>query len=131
MFKPISDEYAEAFAQIVTDLSPHQVCSKCHEMKPCSAFGKLTKSKNGLNPQCKPCISQRNIDFRAKHKEENPDEDVTAFECMKCHEIKPRSDFHKDSSTTRGVDYKCKPCKLEWHKQYYEDNKNSISQNTC
>jgi len=75
MFKPISDEYAEEFANIVTDLSPHQVCNKCHEMKPWSAFSKHTIQKNGLRQTCRPCVKQCNeiSQYFAKHYQENKD----------------------------------------------------------
>ena len=34
-------------------------CSKCNEVKPISEFGKLSKSKDGLNYYCKVCGRQR------------------------------------------------------------------------
>jgi hypothetical protein len=68
MFKIINDEYAQSFANIVTDLSPHQVCVKCDEMKPYSAFYKNKKSRNGLLGTCKTCISTKKREVRVRNK---------------------------------------------------------------
>ena len=62
-------ENAESFAEIDTALLPHQVCIKCDEMKPRSAFAKQKQNKNGLSHTCKPCVNQYNKIYREKNRD--------------------------------------------------------------
>ena len=49
--------------------------------------------------------------------------DVTAVQCKECHELKPRSEFHKDPAAKNGLYFLCKPCKNEKTKKNYHDNR--------
>lgn len=126
MFKPISDEYDTWFKEILSDLSPHQVCTKCGEIQPYSAFCKDKKTKNGLKQVCRPCCSQMEKDRCAKYKQENTDKDVSAVECNKCHLIKPRSEYQKDSSKKNGLRTICRPCTKTSQAMSYQKHKNII-----
>ena len=43
--------------------------------------------------------------------------------CKKCDFYKPLSDFHRDSSTTRGRAYYCKSCATGKSRAWHRDNK--------
>lgn len=42
--------------------------------------------------------------------------------CSICKELKPRSEFHKESSRKDGITGYCKPCKLEKTRKWREQN---------
>ena len=44
-------------------------CSKCNEVKPISEFGKLSKSKDGLNYHCKICDRKKVRSYYNKNTE--------------------------------------------------------------
>ena len=47
-------------------------CSKCREIKTVDNFYKrnTNKSKDGVNPQCKKCICEKQRKYQSEHKEE-------------------------------------------------------------
>lgn len=47
--------------------------------------------------------------------------------CYKCKESKDYVQFHKDSRSKDGFQYKCKDCKKEWSKLRYENKKEHIT----
>ena len=47
-------------------------------------------------------------------------------ECYCCHEIKPVSEFSKDKGKKDGFCSKCKECRKQYSKQYYEDNAEAV-----
>ena len=46
----------------------------------------------------------------------------THKKCSICQELKPRSEFYKDSNRKDGIDGYCKPCKLNKNKKWQDDN---------
>jgi hypothetical protein len=50
---------------------------------------------------------------------------ITATEkkCYRCHEVKPFSEFHRDSSSKDGYTHKCKPCQLRYKSEWQKKNR--------
>lgn len=55
---------------------------------------------------------------------------VSEVECRECKEIKSLDNFAKNSRNKIGYEYICKPCKREYGKRWYRDNRRKkINQN--
>lgn len=48
---------------------------------------------------------------------------MTHKTCSKCHESKPVTEFHRNSSTKDGLQYQCKACAREYQREYKEKNR--------
>jgi len=58
-------------------------CSRCGELKPLDGFHRKSRSKSGLNPECKACACVRNKQWR----QDNPEK-------VKANNARPRRDWH-------------------------------------
>ncbi len=56
----------------------------------------------------------------------NSPANVGTSTCIKCAEVKPTSEFHKNTTYTNGLDGRCKTCKKAAHKANYVVNKKTI-----
>lgn len=63
-------------------------------------------------------VMQRNYDSEGN---------LVSKECSKCHEIKSVSEFHKCERNADGLQAKCKECRNENNKKYYQENKDKIN----
>ena len=48
-----------------------KTCSRCGEMKPADMFGKMTKARDGLRPDCRSCVARWNADYNARNRAKN------------------------------------------------------------
>ena len=48
--------------------------------------------------------------------------------CIKCGEVKPFSEFHKDKSRADGLNNKCKKCVAQYMKAYGTENKRKLKE---
>jgi hypothetical protein len=112
-----------------------KTCTKCNIEKPFEAFYKDKYAKDGYSSECKECAKER----REKLKK-NPlmqlerqikssiilENKLLAREgkrlCGKCNEI-----FLIEDLTTRGY---CENCDIEYKKEYYQKNKETLNQKT-
>lgn len=63
----------------MTDKSKH--CGGCNQSKPVSQFGRRKLSGDGLQTQCKKCMTQAALDWRARHPEKKDEYREKGNEC--------------------------------------------------
>lgn len=85
-------------------------CPKCKIEKEASEYYKSSYTKSGLYDYCKKCSNQMNHERRQYHKEHGPSIFRDSKECMKCHNIKPISQFGNRRDFPDGKMSYCKPC---------------------
>jgi 5-methylcytosine-specific restriction endonuclease McrA len=99
-------------------------CSGCEEFKKFNDFYKDAHHPSGYKSECKECNRKRKgaKKFIPIIKNEN------GKECRTCGEFKSFAEFHKDKRQPDGHVSKCKTCRNERMKQYYEENKEDVLQ---
>lgn len=85
-------------------------CPKCKIEKESSEYYKSSHTKSGLYVYCKECSNQMNRARRQFHKEHGPTIFRDSKECMKCHNVKPISQFGNRRDFPDGRMSYCKPC---------------------
>ena len=107
-----------------------KICKKCKKVKPFSEFNKNNQYKDGLNYICKSCNSERCKNARARHKNENRNQDYSKEKllwCTGCQQKKSSFYFHKCKSNTSGFASYCKPCCLvKFRKHRYGVTANAL-----
>ncbi len=102
-------------------------CSRCHEIKPASAFSKRSGRKSGLQSRCKSC----NVEYRA----ERPRKVFEAYPefktCNKCNQNLPSSDFTKKSGSSDGLGYTCRACERLRHERRAAAPKKIVEAKVC
>lgn len=96
-------------------------CSKCGELKSLSEFNKDSRTKDGYRNNCKACKQKFDGSYRAikrLSRVNNPiNNDINPSsilkKCSKCGELKPLTEFNKDSKNKDGYRSDCKVCKLK------------------
>lgn len=95
-----------------------KVCNVCGELKSLDQFYKSDSCEMGVVGRCKECSNRISRDRRKIKKagiKPIYNEDIKW--CNSCRTFKPLSEFHKCSSESSGLSYKCKECvKKEYHK---------------
>ena len=74
-------------------------CNSCHQVKPLSEFDKDSAYKDGIRPLCKDCKKKKIEGLVSQWAEEREKKTnlPTEKECKDCHQIKPISEFVKDT----------------------------------
>lgn len=113
-----------------------KTCSLCKQSKDINCFGKLSKSKDGLNGWCKDCKNAKQI---AKRNEKMGGPSVRRINsqlildnkqmCHKCKLPKDTSEFYSNKANKYGFHYECKSCAHEDAVIRYNDNKEEIKSN--
>jgi hypothetical protein len=93
-----------------------KICTKCKIVKDESEFSKRAKSVDGLQPYCKECQRQYNLDHKEEIREHRK-------QYSQRPEVKQRK---KESDKQYNLDHKEE--KREYNKQYYEENKEEIKE---
>ena len=93
----------------VTGELTRKECSKCHEIKDVSCFGKNKKAKDGVQCQCKQCANKYNRQWNENHKEE------------RCEYNRQWRENNPDYGRQYNEDHKEEIS--EYKRQYYENNK--------
>ncbi|MBY8842730.1 endonuclease VII domain-containing protein [Streptomyces sp. SP2-10] len=89
-------------------------CVRCGESKPHAAFAKRRSNLDGLQRHCRECASdyhrarQESLGKKARPKVEVPE--GSKF-CLKCGEIKPWSEWHRNATASDGLSTRCKACR--------------------
>lgn len=92
----------------------YKFCQKCKEFKDTEYFYKLTKSDDGFQSWCKPCMDTNNKENKDKRLAEGPSIIRDAKVCCDCNTRKPINQFHvKRGYSADGYGSYCKPCWLK------------------
>lgn len=95
------------------DENGNKKCPRCGETKPPKAFYKHSQTLDRLGSNCKVCVSNRSRELRIKNTQINRAKSQYENEnkyCGGCETTKPPEDFYKDSSSSDGLDSRCKAC---------------------
>ncbi len=90
-------------------------CSKCKQTKEASCFHKDSSNKDGLDPRCKPCVSERDKKRREKRKKNRLEETLPegykrcANAC--CNKVFPLSHFQSTVNRRTKLTDKCEKCR--------------------
>ena len=97
-----------------------KLCKGCSTEKASCEFYSHKNATDGLSPKCKECVKAR----AAKYRRDNPKPRVKRGprkdgfrllpdgmrKCSKCQDVKPMSNFHKNTQRASGVTSCCKKC---------------------
>lgn len=110
-------------------------CTKCGETKARGEFNKSKRNKDGLRSECKSCMAQyyranrdRILERQRRYQQANTAANLLVYStrkekrCPTCGEVKPSSEFHKDSSTPGGLSSRCKTCHTARVRSWQENN---------
>lgn len=82
-------------------------CYSCKEVKSISEFYKNRARRDGLHTACKVCAKVHDLGVNRRRSERH--EASSERKCLRCEQVKPTTDFHKDSNGYyRNV---CKECR--------------------
>ena len=89
----------------------NKVCKKCKESKDTEYFYKLTKSRDGFQTWCKPCMDDAFKRKSAERLANGPSIIRDAKVCRDCNTRKPINQFFvKRGYSADGYGSYCKPC---------------------
>ena len=113
-----------------------KVCTKCGEKKSVLVFSTDNSTPDRLHTRCKACARVYYIEHREEmlaqhkdyHKRNKTRKRITPEHkfCPRCEELKPSSEFCKDSSRADGLSYWCRACHKAQHEVYYEDEEHKL-----
>ncbi|MFD0313882.1 endonuclease VII domain-containing protein [Streptomyces flavalbus] len=89
-------------------------CVRCGEWKPYTAFARKRSNLDGLQRHCRDCASeyhrarQQTLGRKVRPKVEVPEGYKL---CLKCGEIKPHSEWHRNATASDGLSTRCKTCR--------------------
>ncbi len=102
-------------------------CSRCHEIKPASAFNKRSDRKSGLQSRCKSC----DVEYRAERPKKVFESYPDFKTCNKCGYSLPSSEFSKKPDSSDGLGYTCRACERLRHERRASAPKKAIERKTC
>ncbi|MGW3726254.1 endonuclease VII domain-containing protein [Streptomyces sp. NPDC000851] len=89
-------------------------CVRCGEIKPHAAFARKRSNLDGLQRHCRDCASeyhcarQQSLGRRVRPKVDVPEGHKL---CLKCGEVKPWSEWHRNATASDGLSTRCKACR--------------------
>ncbi|WP_280898095.1 MULTISPECIES: endonuclease VII domain-containing protein [unclassified Streptomyces] len=89
-------------------------CVRCGEIKPHAAFARRRSNLDGLQRHCRDCASdyhrtrQQALGRKVRPKAEVPQGHKL---CLKCGEVKPWSEWHRNATASDGLSTRCKACR--------------------
>ncbi|MEU4346463.1 endonuclease VII domain-containing protein [Streptomyces sp. NPDC023838] len=93
-------------------------CRGCGRDLPLGGFAKDRNRGDGLQPRCRECVSAYSAErYRLRQAAEGKDvrEKVDVLEgwklCRQCGEVKPHSEWHRNSTASDGLSTRCKACR--------------------
>ncbi|WP_322985916.1 endonuclease VII domain-containing protein [Streptomyces sp. S584] len=93
-------------------------CSGCKRDLPLPSFASDKNRRDGLQPRCRGCVAvygaahyRRRREAQGKPVRERVDVPQGHKECRTCGEVKPHSEWHRNSTATDGLATRCKACK--------------------
>jgi|688.fasta_scaffold288506_2 hypothetical protein len=102
-------------------------CSRCHEIKPASAFSKRSDRKSGLQSRCKSC----DVEYRAERPKKVLESYPDFKTCNKCNQNLPSSDFNKKSDSSDGLGHTCRACERLRHERRAATPKKIVEAKVC
>ncbi|MFG2673810.1 endonuclease VII domain-containing protein [Streptomyces sp. NPDC048445] len=93
-------------------------CPGCQRELPLPSFASDRNRRDGLQSRCRECVAaysaahyRRRREAQGKPVRERRNVPQGHKECRKCGEVKPHSDWHRNSTAPDGVATCCKACK--------------------
>ncbi|MER8008763.1 endonuclease VII domain-containing protein [Streptomyces sp. NPDC094149] len=89
-------------------------CVRCGETKPLAAFARRRSNLDGRQRHCRDCAAdyhrtrQQNLGRKVRPKMEVPEGHKF---CLKCGEVKPWSEWHRNATASDGLSTRCKACR--------------------
>ncbi|MFK0283434.1 endonuclease VII domain-containing protein [Streptomyces sp. NPDC090499] len=89
-------------------------CVRCGEVKPHAAFARKRSNLDGLQHHCRDCSSdyhrarQESLGRKVRPKVDVPEGHKL---CLKCGEVKPWSEWHRNATASDGLSTRCKSCR--------------------
>ncbi|MEU6272118.1 endonuclease VII domain-containing protein [Streptomyces populi] len=89
-------------------------CVRCGEAKPRAAFARKRSNLDGLQHHCRDCASdyhrkrQLSLGRKVRPQVEVPEGHKL---CLKCGEVKPWSEWHRNATASDGLSTRCKACR--------------------
>ena len=109
----VSEAISEPFSEV-------KWCPECGYSKPRSDFFRDRRARDGLTSYCKPCMTRRNNESKARRaageriEKRRPRRQLLDWgpdkRCPACQETKPLEQFAVNRTTRRGVGSYCLPC---------------------
>ena len=92
-------------------------CSKCHQWKPVTEFSKNATKPDGLDYQCKLCVSKRQKPYYQSYKDSIKEKTVDYYQkkhpkkrCTRCRRLRIKTNFYPDRREKDGLMRRCKSC---------------------
>ncbi|MFE9410441.1 endonuclease VII domain-containing protein [Streptomyces sp. NPDC006704] len=98
----------------MTELAETKRCARCGEEKPRAAFAIRRSNLDGLQRECRECAADYHRRRQlALGKNVRPRVEVPEGykHCQRCGEIKPNSEWHRNSTASDGLSTRCKACR--------------------
>lgn len=89
-------------------------CRRCLVTKPASEFKRHSYTSSGLDSWCKACCSERR---REKGKTRVLAPTVEQKQCVRCRQVKPATEFTRDTGKRTGLGARCRPCENIYRKE--------------
>lgn len=93
-------------------------CSGCERELPLPSFASDRNRRDGLQPRCRECVAaygaahyRRRREAQGKPVRERVHVPEGHKECRTCGEVKPHSEWHRNSTAPDGLATRCKACK--------------------
>lgn len=102
------------------DVKTEKTCKLCGRMLPLSEFWERQASKDGHSHYCVTCESKKIKQRKKRLKEQGFPKELLPSEkqCGLCKRVLPMVMFNKDSTSSTGLDSRCKECRKLYDKQY-------------
>ncbi len=110
----------KAVLEFSLDFKFEKKCKICGKILPLSMFWKRCASKDGHNHYCKACAGKKIKERKKRLKERGFPEELIPDEkqCGKCGRILSKTFFRKNSTSSDGLDARCKECRNKYYKEY-------------
>ncbi|MFD8026375.1 endonuclease VII domain-containing protein [Streptomyces lavendulae] len=89
-------------------------CARCREQKPRAAFAIKRSNLDGLQRECRDCMADYHRERQlARGQRVRPRVKVPEGHklCLRCGEIKPHSEWHRNATAPDGLSTRCKACR--------------------
>ncbi|MEW1645803.1 endonuclease VII domain-containing protein [Streptomyces sp. NPDC091219] len=93
-------------------------CTRCEQVLPIGSFAADKNRRDGLQVRCRKCVAEYSAAHYRRRREalgetvrEKVDVPAGHKLCRTCGEVKPHSEWHRNSSASDGLSTQCKPCR--------------------
>ncbi|MET9902112.1 endonuclease VII domain-containing protein [Streptomyces sp. NPDC006446] len=93
-------------------------CSRCKRGLPRAAFASNRSTPDGLQAHCRKCVADYSAAYYRRRREalgktvrEKVDVPTGHKLCRTCGDVKPHSEWHRNSSASDGLSTRCKACR--------------------